>query len=144
MCSNNATKGLVGASAVAVSISLVAACLSPSHDDRVSSGQDGPVACPATLPVMGVPCGLDGLQCVYDEKDACGYELDPLAWCRDGTWSIGSNSVQCLLECPADGPAVGSACDPDTDGKYCLYGACPTVMSCGLDRTWEDNSSACM
>ncbi len=107
--------------------------------DTVAIVIPGPVSCPDTPPENGTACGNPGLFCQWDARNACGLDLDPEALCEDdNTWLVSANLPFCDLECPAQAPVVGSACQPGTDGTYCAYDGPDT---CGLLRTCNETTS---
>jgi len=107
----------------------------------------GPTSCPEALPDNGAQCGNVGLRCQYDQRDACGHDLEPEASCEaDLNWLVGTNQPFCDLQCPATTPAVGATCEPGTDGTYCTYdgpGACGALRACNeTTSTWDELACA--
>ncbi|NUP10588.1 MAG: hypothetical protein HOW73_31460 [Polyangiaceae bacterium] len=111
----------------------------PAQGGEGGGGGSNELTCPDAPPDEGTACTGEGSCTFSGVYDACGNDEEPVYECTDGAWAfLGANAVACELECPAEMPESGAACDPAVDGTHCEYveDDGPWIMECLADETW--------
>lgn len=99
--------------------------------------------CPATQPMSGSACGIDGTTCSY-ANPSCD-EAGATATCSGGAWSVDAFGPSCLPICPTAQPVAGTPCNGCCAASNCAYldaGGCPSHVSCE-NGVWVATADDC-